>query len=61
MFIRVLQDQVRELNLEQVFVISHNNAFYEAPIGLICCADHGLDLQDPSFMSNKVLVKDCTE
>ena len=61
MFIRVLQDQVRELNLEQVFVISHNNAFYEAPIGLICCADHGLDLHDTNFMSNKVLVKDCTE
>lgn len=61
MFIRVLQDQVRELNLEQVFVISHNNAFYEAPIGLICCADHGLDLHDQNFMSNKVLVKDCTE
>ena len=60
MFIRVLLDQVRELNLEQVFVISHNNAFYEAPIGLICCADHGLNLSDPTFMSNKVLIKDCT-
>ena len=60
-FISMLDRQIEEIGLEQIFVISHNRNFYESDLGLVCFKGHGLDLADKAFMLNKVVLADFEE
>ena len=54
----ILDRQIQDLKLEQVFVISHNNEFYSSEVSLILFPEHNVNLDDETFMINKTLVSD---
>jgi DNA repair exonuclease SbcCD ATPase subunit len=55
-FIEMVNAQIKELNAEQVFIISHNNEFDSYPIDMILLANHGVDINNKDFMSNKNII-----
>ena len=57
-FINILHAQIKLLNAEQCFIISHNDNFADAELGLILLEDALVDCTDPLFMSNKEIVFD---
>lgn len=50
LFIEILQKQLEKLNIEQIFIITHNQEFYTQPIDLILLKNHGIDTHDEKFM-----------
>jgi DNA repair exonuclease SbcCD ATPase subunit len=60
-FISILNKQIKKLNLEQIFVISHNNAFDECGMNLITLPGSEERKNDPTFMKNKTIIFDATE
>jgi len=52
-FIDMVQAQMKILNSEQVFIISHNNEFENIPVDMILLRDNGIDLNNKEFMENK--------
>jgi hypothetical protein len=57
-FAEIVDRLVADLGVEQLLVISHNDNFHAAPAGLVLLPGHALNLNDPSFMSNKVVLAD---
>ena len=55
-FIDILNKQISKLDIEQMFIISHNDAFDIAPVDLILLKDHGMNIEDESFMENKNII-----
>ena len=55
-FIDMVQTQMKVLNSEQVFIISHNNEFENIPIDMILLKDNGIDENNKDFMSNKTVL-----
>jgi hypothetical protein len=54
-FIDILNNQLERLGIEQSFIISHNNSFYNSSVGIILFNRHSLDVNDKSMMMNKVI------
>lgn len=57
-FINIINKQIEKLNLEQVFVISHNNAFDTCKMNLIMLPGSDDIKNNDDFMKNKVIVYD---
>jgi len=55
-FIKMLKQQIEELGVEQVFIISHVREFLNDDLNLILLRDHGIETDDEVFMSNKHVV-----
>jgi len=55
-FIDMVQSQMKVLNSEQVFIISHNNEFENIPIDMILLKDNGIDTNNKDFMTNKTVL-----
>lgn len=54
-FINIINAQIQELNCEQVFVISHNDAYNYVPMNLILLKNHDFK---SNFMQNKTVLFD---
>ena len=52
-FIDMVSTQIKKLNMEQVFIISHNKEFDYYPVDLILLKNHDIDIKDKEIMSNK--------
>lgn len=52
-FINILNKQMDKLGIEQVFVISHNNAFDVCPLDLVLLKNSDVDRHNSVFMENK--------
>ena len=59
-FINIINKQIEKLNLEQIFVISHNNAFDNCAMNLILLDGNTVDKDDDVFMKNKQVIYDVT-
>jgi DNA repair exonuclease SbcCD ATPase subunit len=57
-FISILKSQIDKMGIEQVFVISHNDAFDAESMDLIILPGSGVD-REGEFMANKRVVFDC--
>jgi len=58
-FLDILNAQIDVLNLEQVFVISHNQEFFsQQGINLILLPEHKAPIDEPLFMQGKTIVAD---
>jgi DNA repair exonuclease SbcCD ATPase subunit len=57
-FIEMVESQMKTLNSEQAFIISHNNEFDSYPVDLILVEgyDQIINIEDNSFMSNKNII-----
>lgn len=55
-FINILNKQISKLGLEQIFVISHNNAFESCAMNLILLNGNTVDKTDEKFMENKEII-----
>jgi len=55
-FIDMVQSQMKVLNSEQVFIISHNNEFENIPIDMILLKDNNIDVNNKDFMTNKTVL-----
>jgi len=55
-FIDILDQQIDKLGIEQVFIISHNNAFDASPMDLILLKGNTVDTDNKSFMENKNII-----
>lgn len=53
LFIDLLETQINKLNIEQVFLISHNDEFNSYGVDLILTKDPMIDIRDKEFMQNK--------
>lgn len=60
-FMDILNGQVSKLGIEQVFVISHNDAFDTAPVGMVLLKGHNVNKENQSFMENKDIIFDLEE
>lgn len=56
MFIQLLENQISKLNIEQVFIISHNNEFHTYPVDLILLKDNDADIHNKEFMEGKNII-----
>lgn len=57
-FMDILSRQLAMLNSEQCFVVTHNDAFQTADIGMILLPDANVDTDDADFMANKEIIGD---
>lgn len=55
-FIDILNGQIDKLGIEQVFIISHNDAFDTAPVGMVLLKGHNINLQNKMVMSEKDII-----
>lgn len=55
-FISILNSQIEKLGIEQVFVISHNNAFDAYPLDLVLLKNNDVDITNESYMENKTVI-----
>lgn len=55
-FIDMLTTQIDILDAEQTFIISHNNEFETASIGMILLDTHNINTNDKKFISNKEII-----
>ena len=55
-FTSILDSQINKLGIEQLFIISHNNAFDIASVDLILLKDSDVDVTNSSYMSNKNII-----
>ena len=55
-FINIINKQIEKLNLEQIFVISHNNAFDNCPMNLILLPGSDSVCENSEFMKNKNII-----
>ena len=52
------RSQIDKLGIEQVFVISHNNAFDICPMDLVLLKDSAIDMTNDAFMEGKTVLYD---
>lgn len=57
-FIDILNSQITKLGIEQVFIISHNDAFDTAPVGLVLLKGNNVNTENTSFMEGKDIIFD---
>lgn len=57
-FINILNTQLDILNNEQCFVITHNDGFTQADVGLVLLPGAAVDTDDSDFMQNKDIIAD---
>jgi DNA repair exonuclease SbcCD ATPase subunit len=55
-FLNILNKQIDKLGIEQVFIISHNDAFDTEEMDLILLRDSNVHQKGPEFMSNKKVI-----
>lgn len=55
-FINMIEMQIEKLGIEQIFIISHNNQFDTYGVDIVALKDHGLDLDNHTFMNGKNLI-----
>lgn len=55
-FINILNKQITKLGIEQVFVISHNDAFDTEAMDLILLRENNIELKGDEFMKNKDII-----
>jgi len=55
-FLSILNTQIDKLGIEQVFVISHNDAFDTAAMDLILLKDNNVAQKGDEFMKNKQII-----
>lgn len=55
-FINILTSQIEKLGLEQIFIISHNNAFDACSMDLILLKDAPDDIDNSEYMTNKTIL-----
>ncbi|QXN67915.1 chromosome partition protein [Listeria phage LPJP1] len=55
-FMEVLDLQTDYLNMEQIFVISHNDEFHTSDVDLILTKNPSIDIEDTVFMENKTII-----
>ena len=55
-FINILASQVNKLGIEQVFIISHNDAFDSVPMNIIALPGSEQKLENDVYMQNKVVI-----
>jgi len=55
-FISILNRQIDKLGIEQVFVISHNDAFDSEEMDLILLKDHKIEVKGEEFIKNKEII-----
>jgi DNA repair exonuclease SbcCD ATPase subunit len=60
-FITILNKQIDSMGIEQVFVISHNNAFDTEEMDLVMLKGSPIDKNNGEFMKNKRVIFDITE
>lgn len=56
LFFEILEKQINRLEVEQTFVITHNNEFYSNPVDLILLDGADVPYDDESFMLEKNIV-----
>jgi len=52
-FLEILNKQIERMNIEQVFIITHNNCFDSSNLDLILLKDNDVDEHDKFFMNGK--------
>lgn len=57
-FIEILNKQISDLGIEQMFIISHNAAFDNCPLDLILLKRADTNTEDEEFMKNKNILLD---
>jgi len=57
-FIKLIENQIDILGMEQIFIISHNNEFDTYPIDLILLKDHGLDFLNEECKEKEAFLED---
>lgn len=57
-FMDILESQINKLGIEQVFVISHNDAFDAAPVGMVLLKGNNINKDNTVFMENKDVIFD---
>lgn len=57
-FVQVIDRLCREINIQQVFMISHNDEFYAEELGLILLPGHAMPIEQENFVHNKTIVAD---
>jgi DNA repair exonuclease SbcCD ATPase subunit len=57
-FLAILEKQLDKLKNEQCFVISHNDAFDDAEVGVVLLKGAKLDTEDENAMFNKTVIAD---
>ena len=55
-FISILNSQINKLGIEQVFIISHNNAFDSVPMNIIALHGSEEKTMNTNFMDNKTII-----
>lgn len=55
-FIDILDSQIEQLGIEQVFIISHNDVFDQCDLDLILLKKHNFRIDDEQIMSNKNII-----
>lgn len=55
-FINILNKQIQKLGIEQIFIISHNNAFENCSMNLILLSGNSVDKDNEMFMANKEIL-----
>lgn len=55
-FISILDSQIRKLGIDQVFIISHNNAFDNVPMNIIALPGSENKISNQEFMQNKTVI-----
>lgn len=57
-FINIINKQIEKLGLQQIFVISHNNAFDSCDMNMVLLPGNAVDKDDSDFMKNKTVIFD---
>jgi hypothetical protein len=59
-FVEIVDRLSAELHLEQLTMISHNDSFHVAPAAFVLFPGHGVPIDDPAFLENKIILADFT-
>ena len=57
-FVEIIDRLSAELHLEQLTMISHNDSFHVAPAAFVLFPGHGVPIDDPAFLENKIILAD---
>ena len=59
-FVSIVEEFIESMGLEQLFVISHNDAFHDTKAGLVLLPGHALPINDEEFMKDKTIIYETT-
>ncbi len=60
-FLNIIDTQIKKLGIEQVFIISHNDAFDSAPMDIIALPGSESKLSSADYMENKTIIFNYSE